>query len=246
MADLNDQILQRLVALMTSENYTRFYDHGCGDADLLGRLHAALPGASLTGVDYFSRFGEHNPLTKPHDGLHLIDRQSEEFDQLTATYDVVFSSCSLHHFKHPVQELRLMMQKVAPGGRLVLCDFAFVNDARAEVVKNISSFVSEMKAAIKGKYHRHHYTLDEAEDLICALDRPVLVAEVIPAQLSDAELQETLEHSLHMNQRAVEMITANAGDFWQDVWLPFIQQDTALLQKYGCSYNHLLWIEVQG
>jgi ubiquinone/menaquinone biosynthesis C-methylase UbiE len=143
-------------------------DHGCGNGDLLRCLAERFPGhLELTGVDRFSTMCEsHRPDEIP--GVRLVDRDGVEYGQLSAEpgFDLVLSCFALHHYSLPVAELKGLSRMLRPGGRLFLADWLFGGQEPAQVVKDLLSLTEEAYAAVSGRYHRHHYTVPEAVELV--------------------------------------------------------------------------------
>ena len=97
-------------------------DVGCGTGELLRRLRAKYPEATLAGID-------------PVEEMLAVAREKlggkEEFrvgyaDALpwrAASFDVVVSCNMFHYITHPVEALREMGRVLRPGGILVMTDW---------------------------------------------------------------------------------------------------------------------------
>lgn len=100
----------------------RVLDVGCGTGELLRRLRAKYPRASLAGLDPVAEM-----LTVARGKLSgNEDLQIGYADALpwpAASFDVVVSCNMFHYISHPVEALREMARVIRPGGALVLTDW---------------------------------------------------------------------------------------------------------------------------
>lgn len=100
----------------------RVLDVGCGTGELLRRLRARYPRASLAGLDPVAEM-----LSVARGKLSgNEDLQIGYADALpwpAASFDVVVSCNMFHYISHPVEALREMARVIRPGGALVLTDW---------------------------------------------------------------------------------------------------------------------------
>jgi ubiquinone/menaquinone biosynthesis C-methylase UbiE len=244
MADIHTYILDNIKTTINEHKIRRICDYGCGQGDLLKKLNNFDANLELTGVDYFSKFRRDKPTTDIDSSVKYIDKDSEEFSSIQdeCKFDMLISTFAMHHFKYPIQELKTIVNMVKTEGILVFVDFSFINDTSARITKNISSFIEEMGAAIKGGYHRHHYTLAEAVDLLGAL--PVEVFDSFEAvnDLSKEEIKSNVEQKIKRNARIIKNISEKAPEDWKNLWLPFFEQEKYLLERNGVDYSNIFFI----
>ncbi len=215
MAEMYDFILTKLMPMIETYKIKNICDYGCGDGELLEKLNTQKKDLSLTGIDYFSKFGDKNPQNNKSD-ISYIDRESAEYEKLSELnkFDMVLSTFALHHFQYPIGELQLLTDLVKSGGYLVFVDLVFQTDNQAKIAKNISSYIEEMGLAIKGHYHRHHYTLEEVKDLIKAIPVEIVTAEEITNELTEEENNENIKIKLDISDICNFSLTAFTN------WLP--------------------------
>lgn len=238
-------LLPRVLALIRKYGVRSVCDRGCGRGELLERLGAALPGALvLTGVDYFSAMcAEHRP--KPGPGVRLVDRGTAEFEQLAARpgFDLVLSCWALHHYRLPVAELKAVTRMLNPGGLLFLTDWEFGGDEPGQVVKDILSLLDEAGCTFAGRYHRHHYTLAEAQDLIGALD--LVPVESSTGQLEETEVERREGAAAKLAQVRARMDAVGDREL-PEVWREFHQAQLALVarlvERHGVDYSRYFTI----
>jgi len=101
---------------------SRVLDVGCGTGELLRRLRARFPDASLAGLDPVPEM-----LAVARDKLSgKEDLRVGYADSLPwpgATFDVVVSCNMFHYITHPLESLAEMARVIRPGGALVLTDW---------------------------------------------------------------------------------------------------------------------------
>jgi ubiquinone/menaquinone biosynthesis C-methylase UbiE len=102
----------------------RVLDVGCGTGLFTERIRAALPRASVWGIDLVSGM-----LTKGaerwrrHAG-HIVPIQadSERLPFAAGSFDVVTCANSFHHYPHQDRAIAEMRRVLKPGGRLMVID----------------------------------------------------------------------------------------------------------------------------
>ena len=100
----------------------RVLDVGCGTGELLRRLRAKYPDATLAGLDPVPEM-----LAVARDKLSgREDLRIGYADSLPwpgASFDMVVSCNMFHYITHPVAALKEMSRVIRPGGALVLTDW---------------------------------------------------------------------------------------------------------------------------
>ena len=222
MSDAHAFLLDKILGLVRDYPIRSVLDYGCGTGALMKQAgEKARRSLALTGIDYFASYEEkERPVS---DAKHtFIDRGGEGFAAFLATapkYDLVVSTFALHHYRNPVKELQGLEEMLHPGGLLFVADMNFDNGNDARRAKNLTSYVGEMFAAFRGKYHRHHYAREEALDLFRALDVKVLESADFevpnPPEGMEVEARGTLQHLEHMEKMLPEFPTPLIADFFR-------------------------------
>ena len=241
MAEMNKFILSKILPIISKNKCITICDYGCGNGELLEKLQKENQNLNLFGIDYFNKFKIETPKNTT---VKYVDRENDEFPKLQKDnkFDMIISTFALHHFQYPVSEIQLLSDLIKPNGFLIFIDFVFQNDSRSKITKNISSFIEEMGASIKGQYHRHHYTLAEAKDLLKAIPSEICEAFEEINELSEDDKKENSEHKLKRNSIIQKNIKEKAPDFWKEVWIPFFEQERILIEKNGIDYSSLFLI----
>ena len=101
---------------------SRVLDVGCGTGELLRRLRAKYPDATLAGLDPVAEMltVAGNKLSGKED-LRL--GYADALPWSAGTFDVVVSCNMFHYISHPVVALREMARVLRPAGTLVLTDW---------------------------------------------------------------------------------------------------------------------------
>ena len=98
----------------------RVLDIGCGTGRLLDRLATTLPEAVLVGVDRSAGMLGAARRTRPN--LHLARGTAEALPYPDATFDLVTSTVSFHHWSDKATALAEVYRVLRPGGLLALAD----------------------------------------------------------------------------------------------------------------------------
>lgn len=100
----------------------RVLELGCGTGRFLQWVGEHRPDAHLTGVDLCPAMLAHARAKVRAAELHEADL--EKVDLPEAGFDLVLSLNVLHHLNDPTAHLRQLARWCAPGGTVLLCDFA--------------------------------------------------------------------------------------------------------------------------
>jgi ubiquinone/menaquinone biosynthesis C-methylase UbiE len=101
----------------------RVLDVGCGTGRLLRRAAASFPDADLVGVDPAADMVRQAEAARPADvGARFVQAAAEALPFGDASFDLVVSSMSFHHWADQRAGLREARRVLAPGGLLALGD----------------------------------------------------------------------------------------------------------------------------
>lgn len=102
-------------------------DVGCGPGNLVIEMARQAPGLTVTGIDPSREMVAIATGNAPRSGLasrvSFTEGASEAIPFPDASFDLVVSTLSLHHWPAPVEGLREMVRVLKPGGRLLIMDF---------------------------------------------------------------------------------------------------------------------------
>ena len=116
-------IIRRLLTA-SSERMPTILDVGCGTGIFASRIAAALPRATICGVDLVSGMltgGRERWRSLGENGVP-VQGDSERLPFGDATFDVVTCANSFHHYPHQDRAVAEMHRVLKPGGRLLLLD----------------------------------------------------------------------------------------------------------------------------
>lgn len=240
------QFMSAIISTAINEYQIRsICDYGCGNGELLGILHQKHPQLKICGIDYFD--GRYPDLRETDVPFRMIDRSSSDYDKTIADqhFDMVVSTFALHHFQYPVQELRNVSELVRPSGILELFDHAVDLDSQGGVTKGLSTLIWEIFDALKGRYHRHHYTLKEALDLLSAVPVDVCKAVEIRLKLNPEKNEEQRQRYLTRLSDTRSKMLENLDEYWQSIFLPLLDLDRATVERYGMDYSKIMHVRAR-
>jgi len=230
----------KIVALFEKHKLTSLIDYGCGDGELLKKIQKLLnANISLYGIDYFNRFPE-DKRPESSDRLKFVDKESDEFNDLLKNprAALIISTWALHHFKYPQKEFKTMHSMLTGGGLVFLVDFLFANESNGQRVKNLFSFVDEAYLAFKGSFHRHHYTLEEARDLMDATSFEIVSDEIEQVPEDHPENEEMAEHfKKHLEQRIASFDTVKPPKLLKDYFTMQYSKIIELIDEHGFDHG---------
>jgi ubiquinone/menaquinone biosynthesis C-methylase UbiE len=100
----------------------RILDVGCGTGELLSRIAAKHPQASLAGLDPVPQMLAQARAKLPGE-VELRAGWANALPWPDASFDVVVSCNMFHYITHPVDAIREMGRVLVPGGRIVITDW---------------------------------------------------------------------------------------------------------------------------
>src|SRR4051812_41905636 len=118
------RVLIRRIKAVAGDRPIRVLDVGCGTGVFAGRLRAALPKATVWGVDLVAgmldkgaeRWRRHSGQVQPVKG------DSERLPFGDGAFDFVTCANSFHHYPHQDRAVAEMHRVLRPGGRLMIID----------------------------------------------------------------------------------------------------------------------------
>lgn len=157
-------VLQRSANVQSGE---QVLDLACGTGELVRRVHGAVPGAEIVGVDLApamverarSKLGERSGLRFEQGDVHALPFGDEAFD-------AVVCANTFHYFTQPEQVLAEARRVLRPGGRLVLLDWCRdfwtcrVMDAvlsRIDPAYQTCYTLGELESLVEATSLRHRY-----------------------------------------------------------------------------------------
>jgi ubiquinone/menaquinone biosynthesis C-methylase UbiE len=111
---------KKIIALIDVPRYGTILDLSCSDGAFIERLHAVSPDLKLFGVDIAAGDIEQAKVNFPY-----ADFRNESVDRLSFgedTFDMVFSTMSLHHYPNVIGFLEEVVRILKPDGILYITD----------------------------------------------------------------------------------------------------------------------------
>ena len=98
-------------------------DVGCGTGKLLKSAKARFPGAKLAGVDAAEEMVKFAQSSTPGGGIEFQQATAEKLPFSDASFDLVFSTMTFHHWHDQARGAAEVARVLTPGGRWLLADF---------------------------------------------------------------------------------------------------------------------------
>jgi ubiquinone/menaquinone biosynthesis C-methylase UbiE len=118
--------IQRAVLQLAAEQVSRpsaILDVGCGTGKLLKSAESRFPGAKLVGVDAAIEMVKYAQASNPIGTIQFQQAMAEELPFPNASFDLVFSTMTFHHWPDQTRACTEVSRVLAPGGRWLLADF---------------------------------------------------------------------------------------------------------------------------
>jgi ubiquinone/menaquinone biosynthesis C-methylase UbiE len=118
--------IQQAVLQLAAEQVSRpsaILDVGCGTGKLLKSAEARFPGAKLVGVDAAIEMVKYAQTSNPTGAIQFQQAMAEELPFPNASFDLVFSTMTFHHWSNQTRGIAEVARILTPGGRWVLADF---------------------------------------------------------------------------------------------------------------------------
>ncbi len=247
MPDIYDFISQKILKIIEERDIKSVCDYGCGEGQLLKLLKKQIPQPiSLTGIDYFSKFRDEDRVHKTTDGIHFVEKDSDEFKKLSDEnkFDLIISTFALHHYQYPILELQTIYEMLTDNGIIYIIDLDFKNENKAQIVTNYFSFINEFLSSIKGRFHRHHYTLKEALDLLKGVKVNILYDYESKYDEKEKERRENSQDFLKRNERSINSLE-KAPPIYRKIFSQLFRLKQELIEEFQIEFSSLFTIVAQ-
>jgi ubiquinone/menaquinone biosynthesis C-methylase UbiE len=118
--------IQASVLRMAAQQVDRprgILDIGCGTGKLLGVAQGRFPDAKLFGVDAAIEMVRRAQASNPGEAIHFQQAIAEELPFAGASFDMVFSTMTFHHWRDQSKGIAEIARVLAPDGRWLLAEF---------------------------------------------------------------------------------------------------------------------------
>ncbi len=118
--------VQRTVLKLAAEQVpdpVAILDVGCGTGRLLGLAQGRFPGAKLAGVDAAIEMVRQAQTSNPGGMMRFQQAMAEELPFSNASFDLVFSTMTFHHWADQGRGIAEIARVLTPGGRWLLAEF---------------------------------------------------------------------------------------------------------------------------
>jgi ubiquinone/menaquinone biosynthesis C-methylase UbiE len=118
--------IQRTVLQLAAEQVGSpgtILDVGCGTGRLLKSAGTRFPGAKLVGVDAAIEMVKQAQSLTPGGTIQFQQATAEDLPFPNASFDLVFSTMTFHHWQNPGRGAAEVARVLTPGGRWLLADF---------------------------------------------------------------------------------------------------------------------------
>jgi ubiquinone/menaquinone biosynthesis C-methylase UbiE len=118
--------VQRTVLRLAAEQVPQpvaILDVGCGTGKLLGLAERRFPGATLAGVDAALEMVRQAQASNPSGSIQLQQAVAEELPFPDASFDLVFSTMTFHHWQDQGRGIAEIARVLTPRGRWLLAEF---------------------------------------------------------------------------------------------------------------------------
>jgi len=145
-------------------------DIGTGPGWLLLKLHNCAPGLRLTGLDVSPSMVAHARRNMAQAGLAgtvTITQGSADNPPFgDSTFDLVVSTGSIHHWKHPIEGLNEIHRVLRPGGAALIYDL--VRDTPTHLLKETTREFGTLRMVLMWihGFEEPFYRMKELEELV--------------------------------------------------------------------------------
>lgn len=118
--------VQRTVLKLAAEQVptpAAILDVGCGTGQLLGLARNRFPGAELDGIDPAIDMVRQAQASNPAGTIRFQQATAEALPFLDASFDLVFSTMTFHHWNDQGGGIAEIARVLTPGGRWLLAEF---------------------------------------------------------------------------------------------------------------------------
>lgn len=118
--------IQRTVLQLAEEQVGHpgaILDVGCGTGRLLKSARTRFPGAKLVGIDAAIEMVRYAQRSTPNGTIQFQQATAEELPFPNASFDLVFSTMTFHHWQSQTRGIAEVARVLTPGGRWLLAEF---------------------------------------------------------------------------------------------------------------------------
>lgn len=224
-------INEELAQLLKNNKIKTICDYGCGTGERIKWINESLDAnIKAVGIDCFSKWcsTHKNNAPKNTNNIKFIDNSLDDFNAYVNTnpgYDLVISTFSLHHYKYPNRELKVIDSLINKGGYLYLADLVLF-EKEDDILMNTQYYLREFLTGIINSYHRRPYTEEDFKDLIeTHLNLKLIKKDIKHFEKSTSEKAQALEEFIKRKEGGIKAIP-------QYVKHPNIQKLYQLLKEY--------------
>lgn len=238
MSSQHDFISKKIIPIINSNKIKTILDYGCGEGEVLKQLSLHDNQLSLYGTDYLSSYPAETRLQST-DKITFVDKKSPEYEKLLIKkFDLIISTFALHHYKLPISELQTLEGLLSTDGYLFIADMNSLNNSNAKNVKHLCSFIGEAFAFNLGKYHRHHYSLEEALDCIKGTNLKIEIAEDHIIEKTSEELQKEAKETIdHNNNHILKALSKLPNPMLENYFENSFKNLNQLLEQHYIDYS---------
>jgi ubiquinone/menaquinone biosynthesis C-methylase UbiE len=120
-----EPVQETVLSLATQQvsNPGAILDVGCGTGKLLGLAQSRFPGAKLEGVDAAIEMVRQAQASNLAGTIHFQQAVAEELPFPNASFGLVFSTMTFHHWHDQGRGIAEVARVLTPGGRWLLAEF---------------------------------------------------------------------------------------------------------------------------
>ncbi len=241
MLEKHKRLFEVVMKTISSNNITEICDYGCGDGEFLEIIREHNASVKLTGIDFFRK---HSIIARKINDCRYLERE-EDLLQSGNKYDLIISSFSLHHFQHPVKELRMINTLLKEQGTIILFDHLLKTNCSTKIVKSLDSFISALNGTLGNDAHRQFYSMEEVRDLVEVIPVKIISAEEVAMNFTEEKLKLFQDFDLNRISQELDRLRAESNGILKEIAVTLAELQQKLLTKYGIDYGDFLCFVLQ-